>query len=208
VTALPPVYVAETDVTQRHRLLALLSSLEIAPIEQPRGDALILIAPLGLDASRAAAAQQLDASRVVAVDMLMPEQTSRRHVMMTTPLTQPLYRDAAHAMLASDGTPVSVLRDSAGFITQRVWATIINIACDMCQQGVCSPQELDLAVTLGLRYPQGPRAMGDSLGAQRILQVLQGIYASTFDPRYRPSPWLRRLAELNASLLLVEAKQH
>jgi 3-hydroxybutyryl-CoA dehydrogenase len=75
----------------------------------------------------------------------------------------------------------------------------------MCQQGITSPRELDLAVTLGLGYPQGPLAMGDALGAQRVLQVLQGIYACTLDPRYRPSPWLRRRAELNASLLHTEA---
>jgi 3-hydroxybutyryl-CoA dehydrogenase len=201
----PTVWVGESDPTQRHRLTSLLNTLKVPVRSQPSNDALILIAPLGVDASHAATAAQLDASRVIAIDLLKPDDASRRRVMMGTPLTQAAYRNAAHALLASDGTPVSVLRDSAGFVTQRVWATIINIACDMCQQGITSPRELDLAVTLGLGYPQGPLAMGDALGAQRVLQVLQGIYACTLDPRYRPSPWLRRRAELNASLLHTEA---
>jgi 3-hydroxybutyryl-CoA dehydrogenase len=97
-----------------------------------------------------------------------------------------------------------VISDSAGFVTQRVLCTIINIACDMCQQQVCSPQTLDKAVRLALGYPQGPLAWGDALGASRVLQTLDGIYACTQDPRYRASPWLRRRAQLGLSLTFTE----
>jgi 3-hydroxybutyryl-CoA dehydrogenase len=70
-------------------------------------------------------------------------------------------RDAAHALLARDGKPVSVIRDSGGFVTQRVVATIVNIAADICQRRICTPRDLETAVTLGLGYPLGPLAMGD-----------------------------------------------
>jgi 3-hydroxybutyryl-CoA dehydrogenase len=53
---------------------------------------------------------------------------------------------------------------------------------------------------LGLGYPLGPLAWGDRLGAATVLAVLENLQAATGDPRYRPSPWLRRRAQLGLSL--------
>ncbi|MGA0927089.1 MAG: 3-hydroxyacyl-CoA dehydrogenase family protein, partial [Burkholderiaceae bacterium] len=70
----------------------------------------------------------------------------------------------------------------------------------MCQQGVCSPHDLDLAVTLGLGYPLGPLAMGDAVGPTNVLEILFNLQTVYGDPRYRPSPWLRRRGALGLSL--------
>jgi 3-hydroxybutyryl-CoA dehydrogenase len=113
-------------------------------------------------------------------------------------------RDAAHALFARDGKAVSVIRDSGGFVTQRVVANIVNIACDICQQGICSPQDLETAVTLGLGYPMGPLLMGDKFGPTEILEVLFNVQTVYGDPRYRPSPWLRRRGAIGLSLMHVE----
>jgi 3-hydroxybutyryl-CoA dehydrogenase len=124
---------------------------------------------------------------------------------MTTPATTAAWRDAAHALFASDGQPVTVIRDSAGLVAQRVVATIVNIACDMCQQRVCSPRDLETAVTLGLGYPLGPLAMGDRWGPTNVLEVLFNMQTVYGDTRYRPSPWLRRRGAIGLSLLQEEA---
>jgi 3-hydroxybutyryl-CoA dehydrogenase len=79
-------------------------------------------------------------------------------------------------------------------------ATIVNIAADMCQQGICTPQDLDTAVTLGLGYPLGPLAMGDAIGPTNMLEILFNLQTVYGDPRYRPSPWLRRRGALGLSL--------
>ena len=112
--------------------------------------------------------------------------------------------DLIYPVFARDGKAVSVIRDSGGFVTQRVVATIVNIAADMCQQGVCSPADLDVAVTLGLGYPMGPLAMGDRIGPANVLEILFNLQTVYGDPRYRPSPWLRRRGALGLSLMQEE----
>jgi hypothetical protein len=99
---------------------------------------------------------------------------------------------------------VSVIRDSGGFVTQRVVATIVNIAADICQQGICTPGDLETAVTLGLGYPLGPLAMGDRYGPTNVLEVLFNMQTVYGDPRYRPSPWLRRRGAIGLSLMHEE----
>jgi 3-hydroxybutyryl-CoA dehydrogenase len=160
------------------------------------------VAPLGLDASAAALEHELDPARTVAVDPLFG--FSKRRTLMVNPLTTKNARDAAHALLASDGIPVSVINDSPGFVAQRVVAHIVNVGCDIVQMRIATPEDLDRAVMLGLGYPKGPLAMGDAVGAKKILTVLQNMHELYQEPRYRPSPWLRRRAQLGASLLTPE----
>ena len=164
--------------------------------------ALCLVAPLGTDASSTALALGLDPRRTVAVDPLFG--FAKRRTLMTTPVTTRQARDAAHALLAADGTPVSVIRDSAGFVAQRVAAHIVNVGCDIAQQRIATPEDLDRAVMLGLGYPKGPLALGDAVGPARILAVLEGMHDFYREPRYRPSPWLVRRARLGLSLLTPE----
>jgi 3-hydroxybutyryl-CoA dehydrogenase len=97
-----------------------------------------------------------------------------------------------------------VIRDSAGFVAQRVVAHIVNVGCDIAQQRIATPEDLDRAVMLGLGYPKGPLAMGDAVGPARILAVLEGMHDFYREPRYRPSPWLVRRARLGLSLLTPE----
>ncbi|MCY1494612.1 3-hydroxyadipyl-CoA dehydrogenase [compost metagenome] len=199
-TALPPVWLGADDPLGRTRLLALLERLgaEVESGEHPSDAALCLLAPLGDDASHAAQRFAVDPARVVAVDTLTD--LERHRCLMFNPLTRADMRHAAHALFARDGAGVTVIRDSTGFIVQRTLASIVNLACDIAQQGIASVADIDLAVRLGLGYPHGPLEWGDRLGAARLLRILERIHALTGDPRYRPSPWLRRRASLGISL--------
>jgi len=94
-----------------------------------------------------------------------------------------------------------VIQDSAGLVSQRIVACIVNIACDIAQQGIATPADIDRAVALGLGYPKGPLSFGDALGAKNILAILEAMQGFYGDPRYRPSPWLKRRALLEVSLL-------
>jgi len=205
VKEFPPVWVSPR-ATRRIELLKLLKNLG-ATLEtgaSPSPQALTLVAPLGFDVTTVAVVERLDPARTVGIDMLFEDAATQRRVLATNPATRIDMRDAAHALFAKDGKAVSVVRDSGGFVTQRVVAHIVNIAADMCQQRVCTPKDLDLAVTLGLGYPLGPLALGDKLGPANILEVLFNLQTVYGDPRYRPSPWLRRRGAIGLSLLHTE----
>ncbi len=170
---------------------------------KPSPDSVCFVAPLGHDATTTALQMQLDPNQSVAIDPLFG--FAKRRTLMTTPVTKPEVRDAAHALLASDGVPVSLIRDSAGFVAQRVIAHIVNVGCDIVQQRIASPEDLDSAVVLGLGYPHGPLALGDAVGAPRILAILEAMQSFYGESRYRPSPWLKRRARLGVSLLTQES---
>ena len=205
VHEMPPVWVS-TRAARRAELLQLLKNLgaKIETGTSPSAQALSIVAPLGFDITTVAIVERLDPARTIGIDFLIDDKLTKRRVLATNPATRVDMREAAHALFARDGKAVSLIRDSGGFVTQRVLANIVNIACDICQQGICSPQDLETAVTLGLGYPMGPLAMGDLYGPTEILEVLFNVQTVYGDPRYRPSPWLRRRGAIGLSLTHVE----
>ena len=170
---------------------------------KPGAKSLILVTPVGEDATTCAVEQGLDPRRTVAVDTLFP--MVKRRTIMGTPLTDDAYRGGAHGLLASDGVPVTVTRDSPGFIAQRIVSMIVNVGCSIAQSRTANPADIDKAVTLGLNYPSGPFKFGDVIGPQRVHKVLSSMYRIYGDPRYRPNIWLTRRARLGVSLLTPES---
>jgi 3-hydroxybutyryl-CoA dehydrogenase len=171
--------------------------------KSPDNASLLLIQPWGIDVSQACADLNLDASRCVAVDPL-PSLELRRTLMLS-PITRAQSRDDAAAVLGADNAPYTIINDSPGFVVQRMLATIVNIGTNIAQRAIASTEDIDDAVRIGLGYPAGPLALGDSLGAPRVMQILEGLQRVTGDPRYRPSHWLRRRAQLGENLTTREA---
>jgi 3-hydroxybutyryl-CoA dehydrogenase len=165
---------------------------------RPSDGALCIVTPLGEDCATCCVREGLDARRTVAVETLLD--LSRRRVVMTNPATALETVALACGVFGATGTPVSVIRDSAGLVTQRVIAHVVNIACDIAQQGIADPEDIDRAVLLGLGYPLGPLAWGNEVGPRTILAILKNLEQQTGDARYRASPWLQRRALLGLPL--------
>ena len=197
VWVMPSSTMPTFTTTLRERLQSAGLPLDLS--EHPTGAALILLTPVGWDLTTAVRDLELDPRRAVAVDMLFGLEGPR--TLMVTPATDPVFRDAAHALLAADGSPVVVINDSPGFVAQRIVAHIINVACQVASRGIASPADIDRGSRLGLGYPHGPLAWGDQLGAACVLHILERLEDFYRDPRYRPSPWLKRRAMLGLSLL-------
>lgn len=174
-------------------------------IGAPPGEAddILALFPIGDDATSTAVARGLDPERVMAID---PLSDAARHVtVMPTVVTRGELRDDLAGMIAAAGTPVTLLKDSPGFVAQRMLAMIVNVAADIAQQRIASPKDIDFAVRVGLGYPAGPFELGDRLGAGLALTILDRLHAFYGDPRYRASPWLKRRALLGCSLFQEDA---
>ena len=206
VAEMPPVWVSPRAM-RRPELLQLLKDLgaKIETGASPSAQALSIVAPLGFDITTVAIVERLDPARTVGIDMLIQDKLTQRRVLASNPATRADMRDAAQALFARDGKAVSLIRDSGGFVTQRVVAHLVNIACDMCQQGICTPQTLEATGAADLGHAMGPLTMGDQYGPTEILEVLFNVQTVYGDTRYRPSPWLRRRGALGLSLMHVES---
>jgi 3-hydroxybutyryl-CoA dehydrogenase len=108
-------------------------------------------------------------------------------------------RAAVVARLTTGGVKVTAIKDSPGFIAQRIRAMVANLGCELAQIGIASPADIDTAMTLGLNYPQGPLALADAMGPDTVLTILSRLQELSGDDRYRPSSWLRRRAQLGLS---------
>lgn len=165
----------------------------------PAADSLIILATYGEDTTTTALRFGVDPVRSVSIDMLTD--FAKHRTLMPSIVSSKNYIDQAHALFAKEDHGVSVIEESIGFIAQRVLAMVVNLACDIAQQQIAAASDIDQAVKLGLGYPHGPISWGNVLGPDRILLILERIYANTGDQRYRPSPWLKRRARLQLSLL-------
>jgi 3-hydroxybutyryl-CoA dehydrogenase len=197
----PPAPDVRRSVWLGEGINAAVAALPGAQIVARPDDAsapILLLSLWGEDVTSAAVRLGLDPARCVALDPVTD--FARRRTLMHSPATRPEIVEAAHALLASDGTKVSVIGDSPGFVAQRVLAMIVNTGCAIAERGIASPADIDDAVRIGLGYPLGPLALGDRIGPARILSILESLQRGTGDPRYRPSQWLRRRALLGMSL--------
>lgn len=189
---------ARPELAERVAAIVAEAGIALEHGTGPSDTALCIVTPLGDDATTCCVREGLDGKRTVGIETLLD--MSRRRVVMSTPATDGAYLDMARGLLGADGTAVSVIRDSAGLVTQRVVAHIVNIACEIAQQGIADPADIDRAVTLGLGYPLGPLQWGDQIGINTVLTILKNLQEQTGDARYRPCPWLQRRALLGLSL--------
>ena len=197
-------WVADGDKTSGKEVNQLITKLGGKLVNRPDSQSINIVLPLGKDTTTLATELKLNPERTVALDTIYTLEKHR--TLMTSPATRKDIADKAQALFSRDGITTSVINDSPGFIAQRVMAMVVNVGCDIAQQGIAEPSDIDTAVTLGLGYPKGPLALGDSLGAGTVLKILEELYNFYGDPRYRPSPWLKRRALLNMSLLTKHSK--
>lgn len=89
-------------------------------------------------------------------------------------------------------TPVLV-QEGAGFVVNRVLIPMINEAVGICGDGLASAADIDTAMKLGANHPMGPLALGDLIGLDVCLAIMEVLYNEFNDPKYRPHPLLKKM---------------
>ncbi len=89
-------------------------------------------------------------------------------------------------------TPVEV-KESAGFVVNRILIPMINEAVGILAEGTASVEGIDTAMKLGANHPMGPLELGDLVGLDVCLAVMEVLFEETKDSKYRPHPLLRKM---------------
>ena len=89
-------------------------------------------------------------------------------------------------------TPVEVA-EGPGFVVNRILIPMINEACFIYQERLASVEDIDTAMKLGANHPMGPLALGDLIGLDIVLDVMEVLYTETGDPKYRPCTLLKKM---------------
>jgi 3-hydroxybutyryl-CoA dehydrogenase len=117
------------------------------------------------------------------VEVISARQTSRQT------------RDTVEALARTLGkVPVDV-RNSPGFIANRVLIPMINEAAFCLYEGLASAEEIDTVMKLGMAHPMGPLALADLIGIDTVLSIMQVLLDGFKDPKYRPCPLLVEMVD-------------
>ncbi len=107
--------------------------------------------------------------------------------------------DATHAaarrFVERVGKTAVDVRNSPGFVVNRLLVPMINEAIFVLQEGVASATDIDAAMKLGCNHPIGPLALADMIGLDTVLAVMQVFYEGFNDPKYRPAPLLKEMVD-------------
>ncbi|MGN0702183.1 MAG: 3-hydroxybutyryl-CoA dehydrogenase [Lentihominibacter sp.] len=93
-------------------------------------------------------------------------------------------------------TPVDV-EEAPGFVVNRILIPMINEAIGILADGVADAEGIDTAMKLGANHPMGPLALGDLIGLDVCLAIMETLYREYGDTKYRPHPLLRKMVRAN-----------
>ncbi|WP_336207279.1 3-hydroxyacyl-CoA dehydrogenase [Nonomuraea sp. LPB2021202275-12-8] len=192
-SAAPPEVVAHRAGDLRTLLgrsgVAVLEGDGADGVELPCGA--LLVRCTGTTATELAARH---GSPVIVVDRALDDDTATAIAVAASDGCPRLALDEATGLLQAAGLDVHVLDDVPGLAVARTVAMLVNLAADALHQEIASGADIDTAMRLGTNYPLGPLAWGDRWGAATVHAILVALQDAYGDPRYRPSPLLRRRA--------------
>lgn len=153
-------------------------------------DGVVLVPSDGRMATEIAAEEIL--TDVVVYDLALDYGTAKRIAIAAADQASPNAVEAATGFFQALGFAVSVIDDVPGLIVARTVAMLANEAADAVAQRVASAADVDLAMTKGVNYPRGPLAWAEDIGLDRVHDILNNLFDTIKEDRYRPSVLLRR----------------
>ena len=101
--------------------------------------------------------------------------------------------DFVHQVALDIGKDPVEVSEAPGFVVNKILVPMINEAIGMVETGVATPADIDKAMQLGANHPMGPLALGDFIGLDICLAIMETLYAETCDSKYRPALLLKKM---------------
>lgn len=136
-------------------------------------------------------------SRVIGMHFFNPVPVMKLIEIIKGKLTSQEVHDTIFTLSQNIGkTPVSV-DEAPGFVVNRILIPMINEGVGILADGVATKEEIDTAMKLGANHPMGPLELGDLVGLDVCLAIMEVLYNEYGDPKYRPHTLLRKMVRAN-----------
>lgn len=143
------------------------------------------------------AARIKNPSRVIGMHFFNPVPVMKLIEVIKGQLTSNEVHDEIYELAKNIGKiPVSV-EEGPGFVVNRMLIPLINEGIGILADGVASRDEIDTAMKLGANHPMGPLELGDLVGLDVCLAIMEVLYNEFGDSKYRPHPLLRKMVRAN-----------
>jgi 3-hydroxybutyryl-CoA dehydrogenase len=139
------------------------------------------------------AAASMHPDRVIGMHFFNPVPLMQLVEVIRALQTSDAVTEAILAVTAAIGKTPRLSKDSYGFVVNRLLAPLINEAINCVHEGVATPDDIDSMMKLGANHPMGPLALGDLIGLDVVLNIMETLYDGFDDPKYRPSPLLKQM---------------
>lgn len=177
------------DMATKHEIFVLLDQI-------CKPEAILATNTSSLSITEIAAATTRP-ERVIGMHFFNPVPMMKLVEIIKGQLTAAEVHDKIFALSQEIGkTPVSV-DEAPGFVVNRILIPLVNEGIGILADGVATKEEIDAAMNLGANHPMGPLELGDLIGLDVCLAIMEVLYHEFGDSKYRPHPLLRKMVRAN-----------
>lgn len=134
--------------------------------------------------------------KVIGTHFMNPVPLMKGVEIVKTLLTSEETVEVSLDFIKSLGKETVVVKDSPGFVTNRIITLVMNEAAKLLEENLASIEDIDKIEKLSHNWPMGPFELADLVGIDVIVDLLEGIYQQTGWERYKPAPLLKRMVEI------------
>ena len=134
--------------------------------------------------------------KVIGVHFMNPVPLMKGVEIVKTLLTSEETLKTSLDFVKSLGKETVVVKDSPGFVTNRIITLVMNEAAKLLEENLASIEDIDKIERLSHNWPMGPFELADMVGIDVLVDLLEGVYQQTGWERYKPAPILKRMVEL------------